>query len=224
MHGNVWEWCEDDSHNNYVDAPEDGTAWVSSPSSSQKVLRGGSWVDKASVCRSANRYLRVDRQKKSDNYGFRVVLPQIKIFPEYIGNGIALDMVSIPDGNFLMGSPEAEGFSDEKPQHKVTVQPFYMGKSQVTQAQWQEIMGNNPACFQHNPLNPPVEQVSWEDAQEFCDRLSQKTEKEYRLPSEAEWEYACRAVTTTAFHFGETITADLANYNASYTYADEPTG
>jgi formylglycine-generating enzyme required for sulfatase activity len=119
----------------------------------------------------------------------------------------------------------SDWFRKEKPQHQVTVQPFSMGKFQVTQVQWKAVatltkvnrdLKPEPSKFKGD--NRPVEQVSWYDAIEFCDRLSRKTGKPYRLPSEAEWEYACRAGTTTPFHFGETITSELANYNANYTY------
>jgi formylglycine-generating enzyme required for sulfatase activity len=92
----------------------------------------------------------------------------------------------------------------------------------VTQQQWQAVMGNNPSRFKGT--NRPVEKVSWHDAVEFCQKLSQKTGRDYRLPSEAEWEYACRAGTTTPFYFGETITTDLANYNGNYTYGNGPKG
>jgi formylglycine-generating enzyme required for sulfatase activity len=78
-------------------------------------------------------------------------------------------------------------------------------------------MGNNPSNFKDNPKNP-VENVSWNDAQEFCQKLNDKTKKKYRLPSEAEWEYACRAGTTTSFYFGETISTDQANYNGNYIF------
>ncbi|WP_035140242.1 bifunctional serine/threonine-protein kinase/formylglycine-generating enzyme family protein [Fischerella sp. PCC 9605] len=136
-----------------------------------------------------------------------------KYFVEDLGNGITLEMVQIPGGTFTMGSPagEAQRDSDEGPQHQVTVPGFFMGKYEVTQAQYQAIMGNNPSYFKGEKR--PVENVSWNDAVEFCKRLSQKTGRTYRLPSEAEWEYACRAGTTTPFYFGETITTDLANYN-----------
>ncbi len=111
---------------------------------------------------------------------------------------------------------------DESPQHQVTVSPFYMGKFVVTQAQYEAIMGKNPSRFKGNKR--PVERVFWHDAMEFCQKLSQKTGRTYRLPSEAEWEYACRAGTTTPFYFGETITTNLANYNGNYTYASAPKG
>ncbi len=156
---------------------------------------------------------------------------QAQYFTEDLGNGVTLEMVSVPGGTFEMGSPRGEGYNGERPQHEVTVQHFFMGKYPVTQAQWRAIaslpqvdrdLKPSPSRFKDD--NRPVEQVSWHDAVEFCARLSKKTGREYRLPSEAEWEYACRASTITPFHFGETITGELANYRASETYADEPPG
>jgi formylglycine-generating enzyme required for sulfatase activity len=97
-----------------------------------------------------------------------------------------------------------------------------MGKFPITQAQWQRVMGNNPA---KNPgERHPVENIAWNDAQEFCKKLSQQTGRSYRLPSEAEWEYACRAGKTTPFSFGPTLNSELANYNASQVYRDEAPG
>lgn len=140
---------------------------------------------------------------------------QANVFREELGNSIGLDMVQIPEGEFEMGSPpEEEGRYDaEGPQRRVAVSSFFMGQFPVTQAQYEAVMGENPSSFQENGVNRPVEQVSWDDAIAFCERLSQLTGRTYRLPSEAEWEYACRAGTTTPFHFGETITTDLANYH-----------
>ncbi|MFM6355400.1 MAG: SUMF1/EgtB/PvdO family nonheme iron enzyme, partial [Planktothrix sp.] len=147
-----------------------------------------------------------------------------EFFKEDLGNNISLEMISIPGGTFMMGvaQNEASASSDEYPQHLVNIAAFSMAKYPITQAQWEAIMGNNPSSFKG--ANRPVENVTWHEAQEFCQRLSQKTGKTYRLPSEAEWEYACRAGTTTPFHFGETITVDLANYDAKYRYASAPTG
>ena len=143
-------------------------------------------------------------------------------FTQDLGNGIKLEMIAIPGGTFLMGTEDqeikrlckkydTEWFENEQPQHQVTVQPFFMGKYSVTQAQYQQVMGKNPSHFPGDKR--PVECVSWDEAVEFCQRLSQQTGKEYRLPTEAEWEYACRARTTTPYHFGETITDKLANYS-----------
>nr|WP_290601757.1 bifunctional serine/threonine-protein kinase/formylglycine-generating enzyme family protein [Anabaena sp. AL93] len=145
-------------------------------------------------------------------------------FTEDLGKGIKLEMIAIPGGTFLMGSPEneAERISSQSPQHQVTVPSFFMGKYQLTQAQYQAIMGNNPSYFKDN--NRPVENVSWDDAVTFCQKLSQKTGKNYRLPSEGEWEYACRAGTKTPFYFGDNITTDLVNYDGNYSYKSSPKG
>jgi formylglycine-generating enzyme required for sulfatase activity len=145
-------------------------------------------------------------------------------FTEDLGNGVKLEMIAIPGGTFWMGSPanEAERDDDEGPQHQVTVPSFFMGKYPLTQAQYQAIMGNNPSYFKGN--NRPVETVSWDDAVTFCEELSQRTGKNYRLPSEAEWEYACRAGTKTPFSFGDNITTDLVNYNGNYPYKSAPKG
>lgn len=158
---------------------------------------------------------------------------QANYLTEYLGNEVTLEMVYIPEGTFLMGSPESKGkrYSNERPQHSVTVKPFFISKYPITKAQWIKV-AILPEIRQKLKRRPsllggkshPVTQVSWYDAVEFCDRLSQKTGHEYRLPTEAEWEYACRAGTTTPFHFGETITSDLANYDGSYLYASEPKG
>lgn len=152
---------------------------------------------------------------------------QAQYFSETLGEGITLEMVAVPGGTFTMGSPktEAESEDSERPQHQVIIQPFYMGKYQVTQAQWKVVAALPQVNRELNPEpsnfkgdERPVEKVSWYDAVEFCDRLTSHTGKKYSLPSEAQWEYACRAGTTTPFHFGETITSDLANYDANYTY------
>ena len=149
---------------------------------------------------------------------------QAEYFEENLGNGVSLEMVQIPGGTFTMGSPpeEAARDDDEGPQRQVRVPGFFMGKYAVTQAQYQAIMGTNPANFKGEKR--PVETVSWDEAVEFCEKLSQKTGKTYRLPSEAEWEYACRAGTTTPFYFGETITTDLVNYDGNFPYASAPKG
>ncbi|MDJ0772843.1 MAG: formylglycine-generating enzyme family protein [Mastigocoleus sp. MO_167.B18] len=154
-------------------------------------------------------------------------------FVEDLGNGVELEMMLIPSGSFTMGAPETEEGSrnSERPQHKVEVPSFSISKYTVTQAQWKAVaalpkverdLKAEASHFKGD--NRPVERVSWYDAVEFCARLSNHTGREYRLPSEAEWEYACRAGTKTPFHFGETITSELANYNASSTYGDGPKG
>lgn len=154
-------------------------------------------------------------------------------FTEDLGNGVFLEMVLIPGGTFLMGSPETEKGrgNNESPQHKVTVPPFFMGKYLVTQAQWEAVAALPEVNIYLNPdpshfkgENQPVEWVTWYETVEFCARLSRKSGRDYRLPGEAEWEYACRAGTTTPFHFGETITTKLANYHGKKTYASEAQG
>jgi len=158
-----------------------------------------------------------DRQRK-----------QAHTHEEDLGNGVKPTMVRIPGGRFWMGSPndEAQRRPKEGPRHEVAVTEFYLGQTAITQGQWQAIMGTNPAKFKGSD-RLPVERVSWQDCQEFCRRLNALTESQgriYRLPSEAEWEYACRAGTYTPFSTGETITSDLADYVGSYTYRQEASG
>ncbi len=153
-----------------------------------------------------------------------------KFFTESLGQGVGLDMVSLPGGSFVMGSPTSEAGRNEpaprqNPQpnrdetpHRVTCKPFFMGKYAVTQAQWHAVAAlpkRKHDLDRHvwfTGARRPLDLVAWDEAVEFCARLSHKTGRQYRLPSEAEWEYACRAGTTTPFHFGETITTDCANY------------
>lgn len=143
-------------------------------------------------------------------------------FQEKLPHGAVLDMVYIPEGIFLMGSPENEPYRNnwEGPQHRVAVPSFFMGKYPVTQKQWFIVstfskvatdLESEPSSFKGDDL--PVENVSWNDAVEFCKRLSLHTGKQYRLPSESEWEYACRSGTTTAYSFGDSITPGQANFN-----------
>lgn len=144
-----------------------------------------------------------------------------------------LKMVAIPSGTFMMGSPEDEhGRSgSESPQHEVTIASFFMGAYPITQREWRAVanlpqveLELTPDLSRYKGPNRPVDRVSWPAAIEFCARLAIFTGREYRLPSEAEWEYACRAGTTTPFHFGETITSELANYDGNSTYAGGPKG
>jgi formylglycine-generating enzyme required for sulfatase activity len=163
---------------------------------------------------------------------------------------LALTMLWIPPGRFWMGSPptEPERGDSEAPMHLLQMQGFFMSQTPITQAQWRQVVRSNersgerwgrelytkPSRFQGensglfpgeaNTDNRPVEQVSWLDAMEFCSRLSQRIGRTYTLPSEAQWEYACRAGTTTPFHFGGTISPELANYVGNHAYADGPTG
>jgi formylglycine-generating enzyme required for sulfatase activity len=183
-----------------------------------------------------------------------------QVFRERL-DGLELEMVRIPAGAFLMGSPpeEPERKGSEGPQHRVELEEYLMGQTPITQAQWRQVAGwrerpgeswgrdldpessffqlrRNPEARgygegifsplegESNSDQRPVDNVSWLDAIEFCNRLSQRTGRQYTLPSEGQWEYACRAGTIEPFHFGPTITLALANYDGSYTYASGPEG
>jgi len=123
-------------------------------------------------------------------------------------------MVVVPAGSFVMGS---DSNTDEKPPHRVYLRSFLLGKTEVTQAQWVAIMGSNPSRYSACGTDCPVDSVSWDDAKDFAQRLSQKTGKQYRLPSEAEWEYAARAGSNTRWSFGdnENQLGDHAWYQAN---------
>jgi formylglycine-generating enzyme required for sulfatase activity len=148
-------------------------------------------------------------------------------------------MLWIPPGRFLMGSPaeEPQRSGNEGPQHLVQLQGFFLAQTPITQAQWRLVaqwrpnraerawnrkLDPNPSHFKGD--HRPVEGVSWDDAMEFCHRLSQRTGRNYTLPSEAQWEYACRAGTTTPFHCGSTISTKLANYDGTKVYGDSKKG
>ncbi|MHB1423099.1 MAG: bifunctional serine/threonine-protein kinase/formylglycine-generating enzyme family protein [Gemmataceae bacterium] len=138
---------------------------------------------------------------------------------EIVTNSLGMKFAWIPSGTFLMGSPTNEpSRSSDESQHRVTLtKGFYMGVHLVTQEQWQAVMDNNPSYFK-SEKNLPVDSVSWEGCQELIKKLRERDQKPYRLPTEAEWEYACRAGTTTPFSFGETISTDQANYDGNYIY------
>jgi formylglycine-generating enzyme required for sulfatase activity len=144
-------------------------------------------------------------------------------FTEDLGKGMDLEMILIPAGFFQMGSSRRMGNIDEQPQHLVTIKSFMMGKYLITQGEWKAILGKLPPC-RFKGDNLPVERVSWDDAQKFCQRLSKKAGRNYGLPSEAQWEYACRAGTTTPFSFGETLTVEVANFNGEHGFREEPRG
>lgn len=164
----------------------------------------------------------IDQQKRQVEQSL-VILP----------GEVPLSLVRIPQGQFWMGAQkEEEGALDrEYPRHQVSVPSFWMGQYPVTQQQWQAIAGLSkvkvdldPDCSNFTGKTLPMEQVSWYQAAEFCERLSRHSGQDYRLPTEAEWEYACRASTETPFYCGETITTDQANYDGDYTYGKGPKG
>jgi formylglycine-generating enzyme required for sulfatase activity len=152
-----------------------------------------------------------------------------QVFSEYLGVDNFLELVHIPEGKFVMGtSHNEEGYASERPSQLVKVSSFYLGKFPITQRQWQAVAKLPEISI---PLNPdsshfknevaPVENVSWVDAIEFCDRLSKLTGRNYRLPSEAEWEYACLGGESTRYYFGDKISSDFANYDGRFQYESE---
>jgi formylglycine-generating enzyme required for sulfatase activity len=153
-------------------------------------------------------------------------------FPIELGEA-TIDMVRVPGGSYERGAPDSEPgtFADEGPVQTVSIREFFIGKHEVTQAQWRAVaalpkvaidLPADPSEFKGDDL--PVENVTWEQANEFCARLSRRTHRFYRLPSESEWEYACRAGSATPFSFGQTITTDVANYDGQLGYGRGPAG
>lgn len=161
-----------------------------------------------------------------------------------VRNSIGMQLVYVPAGSFMMGSTDAdvqevyaqaqrdvgtaaklEWFTREQPRHQVTLRsPFYLGRYEVTQAQWQTVMGSNPSQFRGCELCP-VEQISWNDAQEFIRKLNAMNDGfTYSLPSEAQWEYACRAGKTTEFSFGSSISSAQANFDGQYPFGGAAKG
>ncbi len=158
---------------------------------------------------------------------------QANYYSENLGDGIKLDMVAIPAGTFQMGSPPEEESREESesPLHQVNIKAFYMSRVTITQVQWRAVAelpqierSLQPETAKGKSNNQPIESVSWYDAVEFCARLSKSMGRAYRLPTEAEWEYACRAGMETPFHFGFTLRADLANYDGNHIYGNGPQG
>lgn len=154
---------------------------------------------------------------------------QANLFTEDLGNNIILEMILIPSGEFLMGTAGSHG--EESPQHPVKLSSFFLSKYPITQAQWRTVASLPKIKLDLDPEpsnfigdTHPVERITKEEVIEFCARLWEHTGRLYCLPSEAQWEYACRANTTTPFYFGETITTDLANYNGERSYENEPVG
>jgi formylglycine-generating enzyme required for sulfatase activity len=219
MHGNVWEWCHDYYERHYyTQSPEkDPTGPIQG---SFRVLRGGCWLLGSLLQRSAMRHSE-DAVRRDALQGFRVVLesddstqstppsvPTTAPRKESITNTIGMTLNEVPAGSFMMGSHATkEGRGDDEHQHKITIsKAFYMQTTEVTQGQWKAVMETEPwkgQSFVKEGANYPVVQVSWDDAVSYCKRLSEKEGKTYRLPTEAEWEYACRAGTTTTWSFGD---------------------
>jgi formylglycine-generating enzyme len=144
-----------------------------------------------------------------------------------ISNSLGMKFIYISPGTFMMGSPPSEpGRDDDETQHRVTLtKGYYLQTTEVTQGQWKAVMGSNPSHFKNCGDNCPVESVSWNDVQEFIRKLNQREGANlYRLPTEAEWEYAARAGSTTSFAFGRCLSTDQANYDGNYPLSGCPKG
>ena len=146
-----------------------------------------------------------------------------RTYAEDLGAATVLEMVEIPSGAFMMGTAGFKGYDDERPCHWVRISSFLVGKYPITQEQWKAVMDQDRPYRCKGPRRP-ADRVSWQGANDFCAKLSRKTGKRYRWPAEAEWEYACRAGTTTPFGCGETLTTELADYVGEWTYQQEPKG
>ena len=202
MHGNVVEWTSSKA------LGVEGEAYI---------MRGGSWDHFAVDCRSASFIAdKVDPNEKRGSYGFRVALSPITNNMDItipLSNTVSLEMIWIKPGTFTMGSPENElGRSDDEVQHQVTLtKGYWLGKYEVTQAQYEAVTGSNPANFKGS--DRPVENVNWFDAVNFCEKLTEIEKAagrlpegyEYTLPTEAQWEYACRAGTAAALNSGKNL-------------------
>jgi sulfatase modifying factor 1 len=216
MHGNVREWCKDV----YVNKLPGGTDPLVYTGGTSRVFRGGGWATIAAFCRTASRdkYLpsyrdftvgfRVARSLTMDGEPTRTRQEE---WTRYLGksssvekNSIGMELVLIPPGKFTMGNPASETDRWAGQVHVTLTKPFYLGKTEVTQGQWRIVMGTTPWARKESVREADdcaATYVSWDDAMEFCKKLSGSEKEVYRLPTEAEWEYACRGETTTQFSF-----------------------
>jgi formylglycine-generating enzyme required for sulfatase activity len=186
----------------------------------------------AAVTDARSDYLLFRVQNPSESYSNPVQPQQVcsnfNQAPKTLTNSLGMEFILIEAGSFQMGSDGSDenGYKDETPQHMVAIsKPFYLGKFEVTQSQWEAVMGENPSEFKGN--DNPVEKVSWDDAQAFISKLNEKEgTTAYRLPTEAEWEYAARAGTSTAYSFGDDPKelADYAWYGDNSRGATRPVG
>lgn len=234
MHGNVWEWVEDCWNDDYRRAPSDARAWLRGDCK-RRVLRAGTWGSGPSELRSAFRF-KFEPDFGAFFTGFRIArtiadpsdLPPDTARAEEVRPGRVIrdcpecpEMVVIPPGAFTMGSPETEEgrSSAEGPQRTVRIVAFALGKYEVTFAEWDACIAAGQCIHKPREMwgrdRQPVIDVSWEDAKSYVAWLGRRTGKTYRLPSEAEWEYAARAESTTPFSTGETISTKEAKYGAS---------
>ena len=233
MHGNVAEWCLDDERK-YTYSADDLKDPVGDLYSSSYVTRGGDWDRDATYCRSARRY-NDDKSSRNYQYGFRLVLTgktpvRVELqggkFERKVQDSAKREIVAVkdveyafcwcPPGTFMMGSPENEaGRDSNEKEHQVTLtKGFWMQETEVTQEMWESVMEFNPSNFKGNNKRP-VERVSWDSCQEFIAKLNTlkvaPAGYKFSLPTEAQWEYACRAGTKTRYHFGNEMKQELAN-------------
>ena len=227
-HGNVWEWTHDCWNNDYNGAPTDGRAWMTGDCS-RAVARGGGWGFTVDRARSAAR--------DGGSRGIRNAFIGFRVAKFNLPRGVFVDcadcpiMVKIPAGDFTQGSPTSDpySFSSERPQRTVTVPTFAMGKHEVTFDQWGACVADGGCTHAPDDLgmgrgNRPVINVTWNDSQQYVTWLSNKTGREYRLPSESEWEYATRAGTSSRFNTGDCIASDQANFRGTEPGEGCPTG
>ena len=223
MHGNVQEWCQDRYDTEYYDNSPTVDPMGAERGHGDRVIRGGGMLGGAKNCRSADRR-GGDTHSDKSRIGFRVV--SVLGRAQNHTNNIGMKFKLIPAGEFMMGSPDDDsGKTDyETPQHLVRItKPFYLGIHEVTQEQYEKVMDKNPSKFKGSSL--PVEQVSWEDVTEFCKKLSEMDEEyDYRLPTEAEWEYACRAGTTTIYSCGDKWDPSYAWFDSNSSGKTHPVG
>ncbi|OPZ18080.1 MAG: Serine/threonine-protein kinase pkn1 [candidate division BRC1 bacterium ADurb.BinA364] len=228
MHGNVLEWCLDWHADDYYSRIERRDPF-NSAISTVRSMRGGSFQSPAEDCRSARRQGMTPHLTRPDA-GFRVC--RVLERPAYsnsithdvpgrafdeVALGLNIHMVWAPGGSFSMGSDPKRGDlpSDEKPAHSVELDGFWISEQEITQAQYELAMKTNPARFRG--ARNPVESISWRESMDFCRRLSEVSGRAYTLPTEAQWEYACRAGTQTAYSFGDSLAAGDANFAAEST-------
>ncbi len=205
MSGNVEEWCQD-HYANYSSSPQIDPCVSTGTANFLVNLRGGFYSAAASLCLNTRRDC-WDPDQSSMEIGLRLALvPKDEI--EFYVNGVSFKMIRVTGGTFMMGASDSdnEAYNNERPAHQVTLSSYYIGQTEVTQELWQALMGENPSYFVDQQIfvdwgmyitytenfQRPVEQVTWDDCQEFVDVLSLMTDKHFRLPTEAEWEFAAR--------------------------------